>query len=307
MPGIKGRDDEMDVKRAASIARINEIRPEITIYTDGSADGGCKKGGAAAVITTGDAEDPQKVHVIRSKGAAHTCSMDEERQAMEDAIDWAAKQPPQRILICTDSQSLCRALVGYSDDMDKLRRKLAECASDIVIQWVPGHSDIPGNEMADLEAKAATEEPGDGRAISMKGIKTVINSIIKDGEYQHQRIRAVYACKSKVREKEISIRADQRMLAQVRCGHCLSFNSYKHRLNERENPTCPRCEESSLSQSISQPLHLDTLEHWLECDATAADRMRDFGKSTVGLEILTAEPRNSATHARRTLHGATWA
>ena len=47
MPGIKGRSDEIAVKRAASIARINELRPDITIYTDGCADGGCRQGGSA--------------------------------------------------------------------------------------------------------------------------------------------------------------------------------------------------------------------------------------------------------------------
>ena len=55
-----------------------------------------------------------------------------------------------------------------------------------------------------------------------------------------------------------------------------------------------------------QLVNLDTVEHWLECDATAAARMKDFGRYKVGLDILTSDPRNSVAHARRTLLGAQW-
>ena len=74
LPGIKGRGDDVAVKRAASIARINDMKADVVIYMDGSADAGCRRGGSAAVITTGRAEDPAKIDVIRKRGAAHTSS-----------------------------------------------------------------------------------------------------------------------------------------------------------------------------------------------------------------------------------------
>ena len=112
LPGIKGRGDDVALKRAASIARINDLKADVVIYTDGSADAGCRRGGSAAVITTGRAEDPVKIDVIRKRGAAHTSSCEEEYQALTDAVGWAMEQEPTRILICTDSQSNCQALGG---------------------------------------------------------------------------------------------------------------------------------------------------------------------------------------------------
>ena len=42
MPGIKGRDDDEETKRNASIRRIYELRAGIVVYTDGSATAGCR-------------------------------------------------------------------------------------------------------------------------------------------------------------------------------------------------------------------------------------------------------------------------
>ena len=64
------------------------------------------------------------LHVIRRKGAAHTSSFEEEFQALSDALEWIADQNQQQVLICTDSQSLCEALLGYGVEVGALRRKI---------------------------------------------------------------------------------------------------------------------------------------------------------------------------------------
>ena len=160
--------------------------------------------------------------------------------------------------------------------------------------------------MADEEAKRATEEEGMGRPISWNGIKTTVKTVIKDGVIEHPMIKLAYSCKSKSKEKLISNRKDQVLLARLRSGHHNGFKSYQHRLNEEEDPSCPRCTERSLTEEVMQTVNLDTVEHWLGCDATAAARMKDFGRYKVGLDILTSDPRNSVAHARRTLRSAQW-
>jgi hypothetical protein len=184
---------------------------------------------------------------------------------------------------------------------------IMSCQSDIIIQWILGHSNIPGNDMADYEANMATKEAGEGRPISWAAAKTIVKTVITEKEIEHPRIKEAYAFKSKSKEGKISNRKDQVELARLRAGHHLGFMATRHRYNERKDPSCPRCREESTNRQVEQPLFLDNVEHWLECEATAAARMKDFGRVTVGLGILTEEPMASLAHARRTLRGAQWA
>ena len=68
------------------------------------------------------------------------------------------------VTVVTDSKSLCDALLGYGHETKDLRRRLIETVVDVSIQWVPGHSGIEGNKLADAAAKQATllqQEPTD--------------------------------------------------------------------------------------------------------------------------------------------------
>ena len=309
LPGVSSRDDEEATKREAAIRRINNLNPDIMIYTDGSAAAGCRNGGSAVVITTGDAESPDVSEVIRRRGASHTSSYEEECQAMWDVTEWLKRQKWEewqeqlKVVICTDSQSMCKALLEGSAELEEMTMALNSCPGQLIIQWIPGHSNIPGNEIADEEAKKATEEEEVGRPVSLAAVKPAIKSHVKDGAIVHQRTRQVYSCKSKQKDKLIRNRSEQVLLARVRSGHHPALGTYKHRLNPAEDPSCPRCMEADVDGSMPKPHALDNVEHLLECPGTAELRMRTFGRVDVGLGILTEDPRGSATLARRTLRG----
>ena len=104
-------------------------------------------------------------------------------------------------------------------EVDNLVRRINECPAHVSIQWIPGHSNIPGNELADAEAKKATTEAEPNRAVSMKGIMPVIKEIVRDEEIQHARIKESYSAKSARKDKEISNRKDQVLIARLRTGH----------------------------------------------------------------------------------------
>ena len=53
----------------------------------------------------------------------------------------------------TNSQYQCAALLGKYAGLDPFRFKLKGLRRQITIQWIPGHSDILQNEMADSVAK----------------------------------------------------------------------------------------------------------------------------------------------------------
>ena len=77
-----------------------------------------------------------------------TSPYEEECQALEDAVEWieANCDETMEVLICTDSQSLCKAIEGTGEDIDYIRCMLERCKAKVTIQWIPGHCKVPGNE-----------------------------------------------------------------------------------------------------------------------------------------------------------------
>ena len=80
---------------------------------------------------------------------------------MQLAVDWIREHLDQStsVAIFTDSQSVCLALLGSSPDLDAHRLSINNIVALSHIQWIPGHCDIRGNELADSAAKSATSLP----------------------------------------------------------------------------------------------------------------------------------------------------
>ena len=227
VPGVNSRLDEPSSKRKHTIERIRELAGDYNIYTDGSASRGRLEGGAAAVITIGDAEDPQIVDRIMQRGRRLTCSYEEEACAMELAAQWITDNcaAHSKILVCTDSKSLCQKLSGNSILIADLRQRLLMTPGIITIQWVPGHSDVPGNELVDVAAKEATIIQSIPSPISYSAVCAHIDATITDPPFTHPRPNKAYAGKTRKQEDRLVTRADQVLLARIRSGKCKGFHS----------------------------------------------------------------------------------
>ena len=70
----------MDTTKIASEKRA------ITVYTDGSPSSGLLD--VAAVVTRRNPIFPKVVKTIRGRGACFTCSYEEEKGAVEEAVQW---------------------------------------------------------------------------------------------------------------------------------------------------------------------------------------------------------------------------
>ncbi len=69
------------------------------------------------VATTGDPTDPEIIHTSKARGAELTSSYEEEKAALLLALEWArANCPTERISICSDSQSLLKAIQSAAHD-----------------------------------------------------------------------------------------------------------------------------------------------------------------------------------------------
>ena len=156
VPGITSRADDNNIKRQCSLSTIISYQADYVVYTDGSASGGTKTGGAAAVVTRGSPLQPDVVTIIKTKGRTFTSSYEEEAAAMESGLSWTltnANHHSITVLFCTDSKSLCEALISSHPRTFSIHNSINSILSSIFIQWIPGQSAIPGNDLADKAAK----------------------------------------------------------------------------------------------------------------------------------------------------------
>ena len=78
---------------------------------------------------------------------------------MESPLSWTLNNANHHliiVLICTDSKSLCDALISSHPRTSSILNFINSILSSVFIQWIPGHSAIPGNDLADKAAKEAT-------------------------------------------------------------------------------------------------------------------------------------------------------
>ncbi len=90
---------------------IRLLAGQLTVFTDSSATAGTRDCGAGVIVTCGNPADPTIHHRSHIYGTAFTSSFAEEAAAMQLALEWTTTKHPDHLpTICTDSQSLLKAI-----------------------------------------------------------------------------------------------------------------------------------------------------------------------------------------------------
>ena len=146
------------------------------------------------------------------------------------------------------------------------------------LQWVPGHSFLPGNDVADeLARRGALLAPSAMPCISSPLIFRIHSSLFSDW-------RRTVSSKffdtqvPSISTKELVLSRHARcVLSRLRCnGHSSLLSSYLTRIGRMENSSCSACEHSSQ----------DTSHLILHCPATYSLRRSLFGDSLYLYHLL---------------------
>ena len=155
--------------------------------------------------------------------------------ATETIISWEEK--PKKAVFLTDSLSALQALM--SGEPDTTQKKLIENISTlaqttcVVLQWIPAHTGIRGNEMEDQLAKEGREKEQPPSHLSYIEVKTLI----------HNKKKAIFHCKAGgCNPNQYALhqlpRHQQTIIFCLRAGQC-RLNSHLKRIGVKTSAQCP--------------------------------------------------------------------
>ena len=129
------------------------------IYTDGSAEDAVRNGGGGIYMKFPHGTRTSKVvptGKLSSNFRAEACALLEATTILN-----SSESLPANAVILTDCKSVLQSVQGSRDQselMRSIRRELTSLSqkTNLVMQWIPAHCDIKGNEEADGLSKKLT-------------------------------------------------------------------------------------------------------------------------------------------------------
>jgi ribonuclease HI len=228
----------------------------------------------------------------------YTTVFQAEVYAIKHCADKLSDSPRESyIIINSDSQAAINAIQNprtISKIVKEARNALNALAKDrtVILRWIPGHSNILGNEEADTLAKAGVMQPRNEHdpniGLAPNIGKFFINSWAETAHFvrwqaeqkcrQAKEIITKLPSNSTVRWLLSLKRNEIRLLVGILCGHC-GLNRHLHLMRLANSPNCNFCGDSELSF------------HFLcECPRYDVIRMNTLGKAVVSKEEVSKLP-----------------
>ena len=208
-------------------------------------------------------------------------SFSAEAYAILQALCWSRQHQQvchfSSLLLLSDSRSVLATLSSppsflLSQTLWQIWQELSSLSScSIRLQWIPGHSFLPGNDTADeLTRRGALLAPSAIPCSLSPLISRIHSCLFSDwrrtvsSKYFDTQVPSIST------EEHVLPRHARCVLSRLRCnGHSLLLGSYLARIGKIENSLCSVCGHSS--QDTPHPI--------LQCPATNSLRRSLFGKS----------------------------
>ena len=260
------RSDPPHSRQGAALAHLESLPPhDLVLWTDGSVPFPFGKGGSGVLANC----SPCGTEATLFFSAGPVCSsFSAEACAILHALCWSRQHQQvchfSSLLLLSDSRSVLSSIFPLiSNSVADLTGTVFLSSCSVRLQWVSGHSFLPGNDVADELARR-------GALLAPSVIPCSLSPLISDWR------RAVSSKFFDTRFPSISIeelvlpRHARCVLSRLRCdGHSLLLGFYLFRIGRIENPSCSACGHSSQ----------DTSHLILHCPARDSLRRSLFGDS----------------------------
>ena len=158
----------------------------------------------------------------------------------------------QSALVLSDSKSLVKTFANSNQpdgDVHRIQSAIAELCKkkEVQILWVPGHCNLCGNELADLEAKLSSEVAQPSVPLDLSTRAALIRQEERQSSITHPRLTAIYTTRPREEEEALLQKADRKDLIRFRCGHHPHLQRWQHMTGMSETDNCRLCAEEEES------------------------------------------------------------
>ena len=273
------RSDPPHSRQGAALAHLDSLPPhDLVLWTDGSVPFPFGKGGSGVLANCSLCGT--EAFLFFSAGPVCS-SFSAEACAILHALCWSRQHQQvchfSSFILLSDSRSVLATLFSppsflLSQTLWQIWQELSSLSScSIRLQWVPGHSFLPGNDTADeLARRGALLAPSAIPCSLSPFISCIHSRLISDwrrtvsSKYFDTQVSSIST------EELVLPRHARCVLSRLRCnGHSLLLSSYLSRIGRIENSSCSACGHPS--QDISHLI--------LHCPATDSLRRSLFGDS----------------------------
>ena len=267
IPGLAAKGTQApELQKALTLEMIQSRYPKSTwthVFTDGSAENAVRNGGSGACIRRPDGTTSSLSIPAGDLSSNYRAEVHAMKAATELLIEEDCNQ--QNIVLLSDSLSALQSLTNGPTDFrtQQLHNSLRTLSDNnrVVLQWVPAHVGIAGNETADRLAKAAAKLPQPHFSTTYREVKT----LLKQKQKSAWRLRNNGYDPQKDQISTLD-RRTQTTIFRLRSGHC-GLRKHLKRLGLADSAHCECGSEEQTPEHILQTCpHLETVrqQFWPE-------------------------------------------